>query len=341
MKVHLARGRHAPELRKYFEPEKLDPFYSAEILDALHQGSWCSVLITSGRNALFHTFSKRRIGNSERFDIEPFLGYAGPVLNTDDPEFATDALAAYRQACIEEHIVAEFIRFNPLLQNQQPFAASELMEIQVAKDIVIVSCLESDLSQLAEFTESCARRVKKGKRECSYRKLTGDADLETFRALYRASLQRAGADAKWSLSDEFFSRLSASALCEIHGVFHECQLVSSCLVIHSGRSAYYLLVANRSPHVHGANEFLIFSIARDCSRQGIHHLILGGGNSASADDSLLRFKQKFSITRHPFFIGKMVHDKDGFDRLCAAPNAVANESPRGDFFLSYRATSIR
>jgi hypothetical protein len=333
MEIRLTRGRHPPEIERYFDPTSMDPFYNDEVLTALNGSDWHSVLITSGRNAFFHTFAKQRINKSDMFDIEPRLGYAGPVLKGDDPDFANAALARYSHLCRSENVVAELVRFNPLLRNHLYFVDTPLIDVSPAKEIVVAQCRADDASQLAEFSEPCRRRVRRGSRDCSYRRLTDSDEIRSFKALYYESLQRVSASPSWYIEDELFKRMLSSELYTLYGVFSDSQLVSTCLTVEAGTIAYYLLAANSDPHTRGANEFLIHSVARDCSNRGIRHFILGGGSTSSSEDTLLRFKRKFTKHTDTFFIGKIVHDKEAFDTLSA------RHTPQPGMFLSYRTPS--
>ena len=333
MDVRFARGHHLSLVERYFEPAAIDPFYNEEVLATLYGSNWNSVLITESENAFFHTFSKQRIAEQELFDIEPRLGYAGPLLNTNDAGFAHRALAEYSHLCRSENIVAELVRFNPLLQNHVDFVDSPLIDISPAKEISITRCFADEASQLAEFSNACGRRIRRGARDACYRKLTNSAEIEAFMSLYRQSLDRVGAAAAWQMEDGTFERMVSSRAFAFHGVFADSELVSTCLTVEGGFTAYYLLAANSYPHTPGASELLIHSVVRDCSTRGVRHLVLGGGNTSSPGDTLLRFKRKFSKHTETFFIGKIIHNSESFDMLSA------RHASQTECFLSYRASA--
>lgn len=331
--MSLVHASLPPELKRYFQPEAMDPFYNEHVLTGLYGTNWYSVLISTERYAFLHTFSKKRIEGMNMFDVEPSLGYAGPLVNTNDADFTRTALERYSELCRTENVIAELVRFNPLLENHRFFADAAAIDISPAKEIVIARCHADEAPQLAEFSDACVRRVRRGARDCRYRELDHPDEIHAFAALYRESLERLGAAANWYLEDGFFQRAAALPPFRFHGVFAGSDLVSACLTAESGSTAYYLLAANCHPHAPGANEFLIHSIAHAGSRRRLQNLVLGGGTTAASDDPLLRFKRKFSKATHTLFIGKIVHDKGAFDALSS------RQSPRPDLFLSYRTAA--
>ena len=56
--------------------------------------------------------------NNEYFDIQGAYGYNGMVTSSKDEGFIARFHESFDQFCQDEHIVAEFSRFHPLLNNQ-------------------------------------------------------------------------------------------------------------------------------------------------------------------------------------------------------------------------------
>jgi hypothetical protein len=72
--------------------------------------------------------------------------------------------------------------------------------------------------------------------------------------------------------------------------------------------------------------------------RGASQLSLGGGTTARPEDSLFRFKAKFSPIQRQVFVATRVHMRDVYDRIVAAwarthPELVPT---RGHFALCYR-----
>lgn len=317
MKLHHQKGKHSSLVRDFFELENLDAFYSEEVLNVIYGPCWESILITDDNEAFFHIFSRREIRGSNKYDIEPFLGYAGPLVNTQNHDFINRSTNLYSEFCRENNIVAELIRFNPVAQNHKCFKECDFIKTVPAKQIVITDCFEDEAEQLKNFSSTSARyRVNKGKKNCLFREVDKSGELNSFINLYTNSLITNDADSQWFFPADFFRRIQKTECFRIFGVFYENKLVSTALAVLSKPSAYYLLAANSPAKVPGANEMLIVRINQIAASNEIPYFILGGGNSASPDDSLLRFKKKFTQRTYTFYIGKMIHDEETYNQMC-------------------------
>ncbi len=317
---------------EYFDFSKLDAFHTPEVLSVLYSDDWYAVLITLDDKAFFHTFSKQLIQETGFYDIEPFLGYSGPVLNTDDKSFLNDALTIYSSFCREEKIIAEIIRFNPLLQNHLLFEDSDLVKLVLAKEIVITKTYKDADLQLAEFSKSRKRDIKAAEKFCTLNIQDSNKNLKEFLGVYINSLDRINASKIWYFSKSFFERVRKSTQFKIFEVKDSQKICSTSLVIDHPLANYYFLAANSTPPVTGANDYLIYTVAKWSAQKGIGSLILGGGNTPSDKDPLLLYKKKFAKHTSSFYIGKMVHAKEVFDKLCSSAIARKPELTGSSFF---------
>ena len=335
MKIIKEYARHHPDVFDYFSRSRLDAFLDEDVLSVIHGDNWCSVLLAERGNALLHVFAKKPIGETGWYDIEPFIGYAGPVSTTADPSFLAAALESYRDICLGERIVAEVIRFSPILENHSVFADSAI-DVVVAKPIIVVACENEESEMMARYSGFCRNRIRRGSKEVTFHEMDRTREMETFAAFLSESLDRVGAESAWRFSPAFFERARDSEKFSLYRVARGDEMLCACMVIFHPRSAYYFLVATSPRRVHGANEILVHGIAREAAARGIPHLILGGGNSDAADDPLLRFKSKFSRAPVPFHIGKLVHEPAVFATLRDAAERASPSIVGSKFFLKYR-----
>lgn len=337
--LHHEQGRHAGIASRFFQFERLDAFHTDEVLQVMHGGDWESLLVTDGNRALLHNFSKKLIPGTQWYDCEPLLGYAGPVATARDPEFLESALRLVDEYCRETGIIAQVVRFNPLLENHSLFVDLQSgLQVQLAKHIVIVPCFEEDQRQLAVFTRSRRRDIRRSRDQLQLMLPKGEGEWRRFQSFVSDSLQRVGADNRWFLGDDFFLRAAASDCFVLYSVKDEEGVKSTIAVVHHPLASYVLLAANSEDNQRGFAKCLWFEAALDTARRKIPWLILGGGNSSSSDDSLLRWKLKFAKRPHPFFIGAWTHDHEAFEELCLA----ASDSRKGTSqrFLKYRDAAV-
>ena len=205
LKVHLECARHHVRAFEFFNFSSLDAFHNADVLSVVHGRDWRSVLITDGRDAWLHAFAKTPIGETGHFDVDPFLGYAGPVATTPDRRFIEAALQTHAEVCRAEKIIAEVFRFNPLLGNHAAFDGTATRVVR-AKDIIIATCAADEGAQMRTFTKSCRSSVRRGLRDLAFEALEGASGMDAFASLYRRSLGRLDSEAKWYFPDAFFAR---------------------------------------------------------------------------------------------------------------------------------------
>ncbi len=198
LKVYKENAGHHAKTFECFELSELDAFHNDDILTVIYGANWSSVLITEGEKAFLNILCKQEIGKSGWYDIEPFVGYGGPIVNTSDSVFIRRALDAYSVVCKEEKIIAEIVRFNCILGNHKNFSEAPFINIFPAKEIVVVDCYKDEIQQLKQFSKkSCQYMIKKWRNEIQFNLLDKEKDWDLFLDLYFKSLTRVGAQKKW------------------------------------------------------------------------------------------------------------------------------------------------
>ncbi len=336
MNVYLEKSGLPKEIENFFPIEQLDAFHNPDLSNCIYGDDWYSVLITDDTDAFFHVFSKNLIPNSDFYDVEPFIGYSGPVVTTSSPGFLNLAIEEYSQICRDEVIIAEVIRFNPLLENHSYFGPGTKINIQPAKDIVIVDCFNDDNSQLNSFSKTGRYETRKAISSASYIMKDKSESLSEFVKFYYKSLERVGADTRWYFGTDFFDRVKTSNHFEVRSVTFEDKIVSAALVIFYPFASYYFIAANDPLMPLGANNYLIFNIAKETALRGSKKLILGGGVSSNPKDKLLAFKRKFAKKSKIFYIGKLIHNEKIYQELCTFAITQDPNLKDVNYFLKYR-----
>ena len=336
LNVSVTRGAYPAEATAFFQFDQLDAFHTPEVMQLMYDNTWYGVLISAGNEAFLHSFQPLSVPQGGSLDIDPFIGYTGPVLTADPSDaFREQAVAAYSAWCRAHGIIAEIMRFNPVLHNDEAFKSS-VIGVFNAKNIVVASCFPTVEAQLASFASQCRSSVKRGLRDCTFGPLDKATEWEAFVEFYMASLHRIGADPRWGYTPEIFARMAQSDMFQPYAVKHNGELASASLVIQHPLASYYFLAASSEQPIQGANEYLVFGICQEVARLGGSHLILGGGNNASDDDPLLKFKKKFAAELSPLMLGRLVHQPQAFEELVAATVVARPELEAVRFFLKYR-----
>ena len=102
----------------YFIPQ----YHRVHELNA--EGSAHAFVASDRGQELFYPFMMRPIeavaGHSLSqtwFDIESVYGYTGPLATTSDQGFLSAAWDCFDSWCRHSHVIAEFVRFNPIIDN--------------------------------------------------------------------------------------------------------------------------------------------------------------------------------------------------------------------------------
>jgi GNAT acetyltransferase-like protein len=337
VRIHVEHGRHPAAAARYFDLARLDAFHGPEMLTALHGDAWRGIVVEDGRHAWLHAIAPRAIRDTGYADVEPLLGYAGPVATTTEPGFLTAAWAAYAAYCRDARIVAELFRFHPLLRNHET-APADAVRLLGGKPIVCVPCHADPAAQLAAFPSDTARRaVRSAGRRLRFARLDDAGAVEEFRRFHHRSLDRVHAAAHWYMSAGFYAAAARSASCAVFVVRRGEEIVSAVLAVLHPFASYYLLAGNGAERVPGANELLVHGLAQACAQAGSPTLVLGGGNTAAADDSLLRFKRKFAASCDAFHVGGAVYLPRAYEDFCDAAVSAAPALATRPQFLTYRA----
>jgi lipid II:glycine glycyltransferase (peptidoglycan interpeptide bridge formation enzyme) len=97
---------------------------------------------------------------------------------------------------------------------------------------------------------------------------------------------------------------------------------------------YHLSANSVESYKLNANYFLLNELFKIAKMLGKEYFILGGGSSSNKDDTLFKFKKKFSKLYMPFYIGGNIYNKDVYDKFV---NIWKGQSKFDvQYFLKYR-----
>jgi hypothetical protein len=322
----------------YFLPE----YHRAYELNG--DGRACAFVAEEGNQVLFYPFLMRsieRVGSEPVrepcYDIETVYGYSGPLCTTTDPTFLAGAWAAFSTWCQESHIIAEFVRFNPLIGN---YCYMDPSGVVLDRETVMVNldCSEEELwESYPSVQRNMVRKAMKKGMICE--EISPTEGLSVFKSLYGETMNRLEADQYYHFSDDYFNHIS-SALGEKIDLFvvrDKGRVVAAALFfLHDDRIHYHLAGSDVQYRKYAPNNLLLHTVAQWGRKRGFHWLHLGGGRTADPNDALFHFKASISRLRLPFHIGKRVHNRDVYERLCTEWMRQKSVVSRPSYFLLYR-----
>jgi hypothetical protein len=325
-----------------------DVYYHVEYhqLYSFRGGRCLAYIARGGGETLFYPFFLRPIGrvgsvpvSSHLNDIETVYGYAGPIATTDTRDFLAEAWDGFEHWCRDNSVVAEFIRFNPLLRTER-FANAQA-EVNFDRETVIVP-LDGDEEMLWRSYPSVQRNsVRKAlKLGLTCQETNLKEGLNIFVQLYEATMQRLDAAAFYHFPRAYYDRIeqTLAANTRIFLVKYRNKTVAAAVFFLGGDTVHYHLSGScRGVQQLAPNNLLLHEVALWGQRHGFRRLHLGGGRSNAPDDSLLGFKKRISKEVVPFYLGRQIHDQEKYADLCELWRSQYGESGPPSYFPSYRA----
>lgn len=320
--------------------------------------------------AAYHAFAERMgegrallivYGNAKQFIAWPYLlnsipgsthldatsvyGYTGPVgVGLEDQAFCDRAWMAIREVWDEQGLVTLFTRFHPVLGNhrccQRMHAESGLPGNELA---LLGRSVSIDLSLSREQRRRAYPKVLRQEIQAAERDRLAVAldhawaHYPGFIELYRATMRKNRAPARYLFSSQYFSGLREALAGDAYLAVAQRgeELAAALLFTVRGNIAQaHLTGVNPAFNALSPLKTLLDGVAGLAGELGAHLLHLGAGRGGN-EDSLFRFKSRFSPLRHEFFVGRWILNREKYQLLASACDAGQMAQP--DYFPIYRA----
>ncbi len=251
--------------------------------------------------------------NSRFYDIETAYGYGGPVIKSDDCIFERAFETAFLEYCQQENIIAEFIRFHPLLGNEKIFKE----KIQILHNRMTVSIdLEKHIDEIWMHDISTQNRNTIRKCMKSGLEVEISKDYDEFLEIYNQTMRKVRARDFYFFEKKYYDEIINNSNFVLLRVRKNAETLAAAIFMKYGDYFHYHLSGSRKEYLNFApNNILLWEAIKYAKREGCKEMHLGGGLTDSPEDSLFRFKKKFSSNCKHFYIGKRVHDQKIYEKL--------------------------
>lgn len=275
------------------------------------------------------------------YDITTAYGYGGPLFNTDDPEFLAAAFSCFHEQAKERNIVAELIKFNPVLNNHADLETIFPGDIiPVCNTVFVEIDLDEEFRWTKEYTAANRKCINKAKRnEVTVRFNQDEESWKQFDLLYAETMKFNKAAGFYFFSDEYFQNIRENLAQNyiLSSAVVEDSVGASMILLHGQEFAYcHLIGTDRAYQKIGINNFLHHQCIEWCKERGIRRLLIGGGRTNDDDDLLLKFKKSFSKQLLPFCVGEHVLNESIYSELCELRNQNASEPINSNKLFKYR-----
>lgn len=256
----------------------------------------------------YYAFHKGIVPGTRFIDIQSPYPYGGPLCSTSDAGFLDAAWKQYQIWCQDHYVLAEFVRFHPIMANWQLHPGNSLY----MRDTVWVDLEATDP------VSSFSSRVRNGLHKARKHELRvvweeSEASYRAFAALYWQAMRERKADPFYYFSYALFQNFPVWDCCSLaFCVKNEEVLAASLFIIDSFTMEYYLAAATPEGKRCNASTLILSEAAVRGKTLGCQVLHLGGGTDNQLSNPLLFFKSGFSKNRAPFRIGKVIHNSEAY-----------------------------
>jgi GNAT acetyltransferase-like protein len=278
--------------------------------------------------------------SKDEFDISTPYGYGGFYVDCKGAareKLMRDFRSRLTEYALDTNIISEFIRFDPIAENHI-FGPGLIDSVRRHNENLFIDLTQDE----EEILAGCRSRIRTGIRQTARLGLTMErnysADTITqFIELYHAAMRRRGNSGYLNFKAEFFANLfeKMEGYIDLFTVQEEGNVLGAAITLRFGDTVEYFLAANRRLKNRAyVNHFLIIQIAKWAKQQGFRKFHLGGGS-----ESIMYFKNSFTQSSFPYYVGNHVFDKKRYAALVTAGQTIG-VIPKilpPFFFPSYRA----
>ena len=274
-----------------------------------------------------------RIAEDTYYDIVTPYGYGGWLIegNGDGNESLFKAYETWLQ---KNRIISEFVRFHPMLQNQQ--ACEKYYEIVRLGEVVHMS-LNSPKDIWDNVTSKNRNVIRKAeKNEVKIYNGRFPKIYEVFHRIYDETMDKDNADKYYYFTNEFYESIldDLSENAQVFFAVKDAKIIAAAIILAAnGKLNYHLSGSLRQYSSLAATNLLLYKVALWGYENGYSSLYLGGG-VGSGEDSLFKFKRAFykgDLNR--FYIGKKIVNEEAYDFLLK----LREDDIQSSYFPEYRA----
>jgi hypothetical protein len=243
-------------------------------------------------------------------DFESARGYGGPISTTSDKEFLQEAFLQYQQFSSDHNAVVEFIRFSPILSNQDYYGGSSWFDrATCAIDLSSYALKNNSHGAISNINKAMKNNCK-----VIITPSPSSLQIEKFNNIYHLRMIELKADNQYIFNEEYirglFDGKNELAIAELNG-----EIVAASIFLRSAQwIEYHLSAANDIGRKFGVVNLILHAYAMQ-NQKASSILHLGGGTDQLPDNKLLLFKQAMGKLSKAFHIGKSVHQPDHYSQL--------------------------
>lgn len=323
----------------YFEPNY------GKLYESVENGKCINWEYDGAEGNIKHQFVLReipiKVGDKGWFDIVTPYGYGGPIICEIKNGYSKEELlyafeAAFKEYCVKQKIVSEFVRFHPIVRNAEDF--TKIYNPENIRNTLITNLKDCEDPVSVEFSKSCKKNINRAiKKGITWRVTVNPHEIDGFKEIYYSTMNRNEAAEYYYFNDEYFEsclKWFGENILYVEAIF-EGRTIAAGLYFIYNKTIHIHLSGTLSEYLYLSPAYILrYAVAKWGKENGyelIHH---GGGRTNSPEDSLFLFKKQFAQNHKcDFYIGKKIWNKEIYQQLCKEKNINEDTS----FFPAYRS----
>ncbi len=320
----LKESKEWSHLLSLLPVEQQDVYFTPEYYALYEQdgdGKACCFAYEEDGKIVLYPFLLNSIGklgyelDGEYFDIQGAYGYNGIVASSKDKEFIARFYDCFDQYCEEHHIVAEFSRFHPLLNNQT-LVSSKMKTFYSRKTVKLDLTLSEDDIWKTQFSSKNRNVIRKAEKEGVT--IVESHDYDFFREMYDQTMRNVNAEGFYFFPPKYydtFKETFGDNLTLNFAMYKGKPIAGSMFMFSKDYAHYHLSGRDKNYYKIAANNAVLWYGIKNAKERGCKWFHFGGGTTGTDDDLLLHFKQNFSKENGEFWIGKRVHNQEVYEQI--------------------------
>lgn len=312
------------------EVQAEDVFFSPEYLkcnEILYNGQ-AECFVYQGPEALIiYPYIICPIEGTNYFDITSAYGFGG-FIGWPRYKELDNFRKLFREYCHKRGIVSEFIRFHPFYGNHQ-ISTDETENVTFLQNVVYSRTDISEDEIKRSINKEAWKKIRKAMRnELKLIHSLDDYYYEEFINIYYETMIRLNAAKFYLFSRDFFVMLKLlnHRSLQLFLASYGDEIIGGLLVVSSEDFSYNFLSGSKTCYnFQGVNDFLQYNALSWAGQTGKKKHMLGGG--LKGEDSLFKFKAKFSPLRLSYYIGRYIYLPDAYEKLCNEYYSSISHSP--------------
>lgn len=264
-----------------------------------------------------YVYMRRHTAIDGEYDSVTPYGYGGVLFDGDTSEANLKAFwKDYLDEMAKEHIVDNFVRYHPVLQNAVPMKPISNV-IDLGKTIAMdLSSPELIWENIHSKNRNMIRKAEKNGIVIEHGQ--GIDLFDKFIEIYNATMDKDHAEEYYYFKRLFYESIH-NDLRNNYEMFYaklEDKIIAmSIMIFANGRMNYHLSGSDIEYRNLAPSNLLLYKAALWGCEQGFQTFHLGGG-VGSGEDNLYKFKATFNKnSAYQFSIGKQVFDQEKYDEL--------------------------